>query len=155
MLTAAAISGAAGAEMISAVDVSDQLNAGRQTTPGCAGKVIEGHRPELRWDDQLAKTAAAHAQDMANNKYFAHRSPGGADVRDRANDTGYNWRTLGEILAMGPKDFATAIGMWLKSNKHCEVLIDPSFVEFGAAAVKPPSGSTYWVVVFGQRKNPR
>src|SRR5438093_3199515 len=47
-------------------------------------------RPDLAWDDTLAKLARAHSEDMANRGYFKNVNPEGLSPMKRAEAAGYN-----------------------------------------------------------------
>ena len=50
---------------------------------------------------RLDQAAQRHAEDMLARGYFAHESPEGKTVRERARDAGYDWRAIGENIAEG------------------------------------------------------
>jgi hypothetical protein len=55
----------------------------------------------LAWDPELIDAAQAHSQDMNDNNYFSHTSPGGEDPGDRITAAGYDWTSWGESIAAG------------------------------------------------------
>jgi len=52
-------------------------------------------RPQLRWNDTLAKVAEAKARDMAERNYFDHQTPEGKGINIMIHEAGYtlpeNW----------------------------------------------------------------
>jgi uncharacterized protein YkwD len=98
--------------------------------------------PQLDADDRLAKAARRHAADMVDRHYFAHDSPGGADVSDRARRSGYvkptcSWG-LGEVLAWGVAERSTAaatVRAWMDSPEHRRVLTSRRYSDLGVGAV--------------------
>lgn len=102
-------------------------------------RVRAGHDARrLRWDAQLDLAAARHATDMFERRYFAHVSPGGGDVGDRAQRAGYalrrcSWR-VGEVLAWGVGPRSTAAGTvtaWMDSAAHRRILVARRYREVG------------------------
>ena len=47
-------------------------------------------RPEFIWNEDLAKLARAHSEDMAKRKYFKHVNPEGLTPLKRAQAAGYS-----------------------------------------------------------------
>jgi uncharacterized protein YkwD len=105
--------------------------------------------PALHRVRTLDRAARGHSADMARRNYFDHRSPGGSTPAARARHAGYmrgvnSWR-VGETLAWGTGTLATpesTVEAWLNSPPHRELLLDPSFRDFGLgiAAGAPESG---------------
>jgi uncharacterized protein YkwD len=95
----------------------------------------------LRPERRLRLAAGRHARDMVARSYFAHRSPGGANVVDRLRDSGYlrgRGAFVGETLAWGsgPRAAPRAIvAAWLASPPHRAVLLSRRYREIGIAAV--------------------
>jgi uncharacterized protein YkwD len=115
----------------------------------------------LRGRAALAEAASRHAADMVRRGFFAHVSPGGASVSDRARGAGYargSWR-VGEVIAWGTGARGTpeaAVAGWLRSPGHRALLLDGGFTDVGVgvAAGVPRSGGgrgVTYVVVFGSR----
>jgi uncharacterized protein YkwD len=117
----------------------------------------------LRSDAQLELAAVRHATDMFERRYFAHVSPGGGDLADRAQRAGYalrrcSWR-VGEVLAWGVGPRSTAAGTvhaWMDSGDHRRILVSRRYRELGLGmqAGTPfdefPSGVTV-AAVLGRR----
>jgi uncharacterized protein YkwD len=113
--------------------------------------------PPLTLNSQLDVAAQRHAEDMLARSYFAHRSPEGATVRERATAAGYIWRTIGENLAEGQPTIADAVDGWMHSQGHRENILNPSFVDtgIGLAIGRDPHTGGYrilWVQTFGRRR---
>jgi uncharacterized protein YkwD len=111
-------------------------------------------RPMLAWSPRLATIAQQHAKAMAEQNFFDHIDPQGRSVGQRASESGYRWRVVGENLAAGHDSIGDAVRGWLLSTGHCKNLIDDRFTEFGIARVQSnnpldPYGS-YWVMVAGR-----
>lgn len=118
--------------------------------------------PALDFSEPLARAAATRSQDMAENDYFSHVSPSGADVRSAVERTGWipssrSWR-LGENIGWGgtgrtsPADLMRG---WLDSPSHRENIMDDTFTEVGVGIVTgapqaETDGATY-TTIFGVR----
>ncbi|MGB4775672.1 MAG: CAP domain-containing protein [Daejeonella sp.] len=105
----------------------------------------------LSWNDQLESAAAAHANDMANKKYFNHIGPDKKTVKDRIVEAGYDFSgyrsyAVGENIAFGQRSVKEVMIGWIKSPHHCENLMNPEFKEVGVA-----ESNRYWVQDFGKR----
>jgi uncharacterized protein YkwD len=62
----------------------------------------------LSYDEELEDVADYHSEDMAENGYFAHESPGGETLGDRYDRFGYDCRvsTGGNSYATGAENIA-------------------------------------------------
>jgi uncharacterized protein YkwD len=110
--------------------------------------------PPLRSNSRLDQAAQRHAEDMLARGYFAHESPEGKTVRDRARAAGYDWRNIGENVAEGQFSVDEVMDTWLRSPGHRRNILDPHFKELGVGLARGRSGDTYrvvWVQVFGTR----
>jgi uncharacterized protein YkwD len=129
-----------------------RINAARAAGHRCGWRSMPP-APPLRWQGSLQAIAAAHSRDMAQRNYFDHRSPEGREVAHRASAAHYKFRLVGENLAGGDRDIASAVRGWLDSPAHCENLMNPKFVEVGVACVgrRGSQWGTYWTMVLGRR----
>jgi uncharacterized protein YkwD len=94
----------------------------------------------------LALVAQEHARDMARRNYFDHRSPEGAEPRDRARKAGYRWTLIGENIARGPESAQEVVAGWMASPGHCANILDARFREMGLGHVAGSRrGHVYWV----------
>jgi uncharacterized protein YkwD len=124
----------------------EEVNALR--TVGCrcpGGKRYVAVKP-LKWDDQLAKAAQKHAEDMAKNKFLDHTGSDGSDFSERIEKTGYHWRAVAENLAYGQESVAAVVKDWRNSKGHCKNLMDGNLHDMGAARV-----GAYWAQTLGTR----
>ncbi|HEX9942839.1 MAG TPA: CAP domain-containing protein [Thermoanaerobaculia bacterium] len=111
--------------------------------------------PPLRSNARLDQAAQRHAEDMLARNYFAHRSPEGKSVRERARAAGYDWRAIGENVAEGQFSVDEVMDTWLHSPGHRRNLLDPDFKELGVGLALGRSGRTYravWAQAFGARR---
>lgn len=91
--------------------------------------------PALGTNAQLNQAAAAKAQHMFANNYWAHFAPDGTSPWYFIGAAGYSYTTAGENLA---KDFNTSAGVvngWMASAGHKANILSTSFAETGVAVV--------------------
>ncbi len=106
--------------------------------------------PPLVISDPLYRAARSHARDMAKRGYFEHESRNGRTPRERVQAEGYRLRLTGENIAFGPETAAEVVSGWLGSPGHCANMMDPRFVDMGAAVAKGRKrGHFYWVQELG------
>ena len=129
-----------------------RINAARAAGQRCGWRSMPP-APPLRWQGSLQSIAASHSRDMAHRNYFDHRSPEGREIAHRAGAAHYKYRLVGENLAGGDRDIASAMRGWLDSPAHCENIMNPKFVEVGVACVgrRGSQWGTYWTMVLGRR----
>lgn len=111
--------------------------------------------PPLKPNARLDQAAQRHAQDMLARHYFAHESPGGKTVRERAREAGYDWRAIGENIAEGQLSVAEVMDTWTHSPGHRRNILDPNYRELGVGLALGQSGNEWqaeWVQVFGARR---
>jgi hypothetical protein len=106
-----------------------------------AVKLANGERKqrgiaELSSSATLEKAAALKLADMEKNGYFAHTSPGGLTPWSFMDKAGYGYRYAGENLAIHFTDPDSEHAAWMKSEKHCQNVLDPRFREIGIAVKK-------------------
>jgi uncharacterized protein YkwD len=117
-----------------------------------AARKKAGLRP-LTADALLDKAAQRHAEDMLARGYFAHKSPSGTTVRERAISAGYGWRSIGENIAFGQTSVDEVMETWLNSPGHRKNILTADFTELGVGIAMGlgPDGKyqVYWVQNFG------
>jgi uncharacterized protein YkwD len=131
----------------------DLVNRARATGQKCGARNMPAVDP-LLWDDDLARAASLHAEDMADRKYFDHDTPDGRSFVDRIEATAYDGYAAGENIAMGFQSAEAVMAGWLDSPGHCVNVMDPDFVHVGLGfASRSEAGytlpTTYWVQDFG------
>jgi uncharacterized protein YkwD len=96
----------------------------------------------LRPNADLARSAAAHSEDMVARNYFDHTSPGGETVLDRIKASTYlpprAGYTLGENIALGTMQLATPaaiVDSWMKSPGHRANILNAEFRDSGLGVV--------------------
>jgi uncharacterized protein YkwD len=93
-------------------------------------------------DRRLARAARRFSGAMVRERFFAHVSPEGSTLGQRARAAGYARRTLGETIGWGAGDGATPgaiVAAWMASPPHHAVLLAPQFrrIGLGVAAGSP------------------
>ena len=107
----------------------DQLLAGTNGQRQAAGLT------PLTYNVTLSQAAAAKAQDMFLNNYWAHNSPQGQTPWSFIQAAGYKYTVAGENLA---KNFATSQGVvdaWMNSPTHRDNIMKPAYRDIGFAIV--------------------
>jgi uncharacterized protein YkwD len=138
-------------------DVPDPGNA--DETRDAVLCLVNRHRvdaglPPLVEDAALEAAAQAHAADMGERDFFAHRSPGGGEPDRRMRRAGYDGRTTGENLAWGTGLQATPASIvegWMASPGHRANILHRSFTHVGTGiahdAPEPAPGADPGVYV--------
>src|SRR5215467_8786605 len=123
-------------------------------------------RPTLEWDDELAKLARAHSEDMAKRKYFKHVNPEGLTPMKRAEAAGYrvcqlmgeniyqnnlysrvitekkrttyDWNSIDQIAS-------TTVKGWMQSEGHRQNILEKNYTRegIGVAIDEADEGKVY------------
>lgn len=113
------------------------------------------HLGVLIWDDQLAKIARDYSRQMAEENFFDHFDPNGADIVARAKKSNLKqWSKIGENLfsVHGLKNFdAFAVERWMKSPAHRQIILDKDFNTAGIGIAESGSGEIFITEVFIKR----
>jgi len=124
------------------------INAARAEARSCGSERFAA-ADAVSWNERLRDAAAAHSADMAEHNFFSHTGSDGGSLSQRVTASGYAWRRVGENIAAGQPDVATAVAGWLDSPGHCRNLMNPAFTEIALACVE--DGGTdytrYWTNV--------
>ncbi|HLC87923.1 MAG TPA: CvpA family protein [Patescibacteria group bacterium] len=97
----------------------------------------------LTVDESLAGIARAHSADMFTRGYFAHSSPEGKNVADRAAEAGIIYLVIGENLAYAPSVELAHKGL-MESKGHRENILSPEFKKIGIGIM---DGGVYGLMV--------
>lgn len=87
----------------------------------------------LRMNEALTRAAQAKADDMAKNEYFAHTSPSGVTPWYWIQESGYDYRSAGENLAIHFMDAEEQEKAWMESVKHRENILSSKYQDIGVA----------------------
>ncbi|MCB9333430.1 MAG: CAP domain-containing protein [Lewinellaceae bacterium] len=133
-------------DKITAKAVLDEVNALRATGCKCPGGKRFDAAPALQWEETLEKVAQHHADDMNKRRYFNHTSPDGTGFSKRIRNAGYDWRQVGENIAMGYPTAKAVVEAWRTSKDHCPNLMNPGFRDMGVG-----KAGAYWVQDLGAK----
>lgn len=97
----------------------------------------------LKFDPELTEIARPHSADMFRRGYFAHNSPEGENVSDRAIAAGYNFLVIGENLAYAPSVELAHRGL-MNSEGHRRNILSPDFNKIGIGIM---DGGVYGLMV--------
>lgn len=131
----------------------DALNRARLQSRQCGEHAFAATRA-LIWNATLATAAENHSRAMANNNFFDHKDREGRTPGDRAELAGYSAQRVAENIAAGQDSAEKVVLGWLASSEHCANLMNPEFVELGAAyAIDGKSDAgIYWTAMFGAQQ---
>ncbi len=108
--------------------------------------------PALSASQELQTAAEEKLQDMIDNNYFAHTSPGGLTPWYWFEKAGYSFLYAGENLASNFTDSGDVENAWLASPLHRANILNGAFTEIGIATAQKVSEGrtiTYVVELFG------
>lgn len=113
---------------------------------------VQNGLPALVWDADVCRMARAHSESMSRLNYFAHTTPDGQRLRDRARAAGIlTFTVLGENIAynQGYEDpGAFAVERWMASAKHRENILSSEFRAMAVGTYVAPDGSVYLTQTF-------
>lgn len=124
-------------------EMIQQINSLRARGCRCGDQLFPP-APPLQWDERLERAARRHVTDMSVNEHFDHTGTDGSTTAQRVREAGYDYRNIGENIAYGHPNLQSVIDNWLASPGHCKNLMNPAYVEMGAAAK-----DGYWVQTLG------
>jgi uncharacterized protein YkwD len=103
----------------------------------------------LAVEPRLTAAAQAHSDDMARRHFFAHESPEGQSVADRARARGYVYRIVAENIAAGQRTAEEVVTGWMNSPGHRANILNCSLAQIGIGYATGGSYGFYWVQDFG------
>lgn len=89
----------------------------------------------LKYNASLSQSAAAKAEDMFTNNYWAHSSPQGKTPWDFFKSSGYQYSVAGENLAKDFYDTDGLIKAWMNSPTHRDNIVNARYQEIGIGVV--------------------
>jgi uncharacterized protein YkwD len=112
--------------------------------------------PPLKVNATLLKVARAHSGNMAKQHALEHKLDG-KTPSDRVDQAGYNYRTMGENIAAGPKaaPVEKIFKGWMESKEHREHILSPKFDEIGLGHATDDKDEVYYTQVFGKQRGER
>jgi len=111
-------------------------------------RIMFGHRPTVKIQDQLTLAARGHSEDMARLGFFDHFSPvpGKRSPSDRVQAAGYPMMGASENIHMGSGDPRGAHNSWIHSSGHHRNILMPAWREMGTGR-----SGRHWTQNFGFR----
>lgn len=125
--------------------VVDLVNRARLKGARCGNRHYKATRP-VEWNNTLAQAAKKHSLNMASKENLGHTASDGSGPGERIARLGYKWMAYGENVGEGYLTPEEVVNAWLKSQGHCENIMNPGFKEAGAAYAKGAK-RTYWALV--------
>ena len=117
------------------------INEARLQPRNCGTDSFEA-TTAVSWNTQLLQAADKHSADMTQHNFFDHTGSDSSSVATRVDETGYEWRAIGENIAAGQRSAAEVIAGWLNSPGHCRNLMNPAFAEVAVTCAED-SGADY------------
>jgi uncharacterized protein YkwD len=106
----------------------------------------------LRWNDELARVARLHSENMARHRFFSHTGRDGLSVNHRARQLGVRgFRAIGENIAFNQgfsKPVEMACQHWMTSPGHRGNILDRGWTESGIGVAAAPDGGYFFTQVF-------
>lgn len=129
----------------------EAVNVARREARWCGDTHYEAV-PAVSWQCDLEKAAQRHADDMADNNFFAHIGSDGLRVSHRVDRTGYDWSMVGENIAAGYTRVDSVVQGWLESPGHCGTIMNADYVHVANAIALPADANyaTYWTLVMAR-----
>lgn len=119
---------------------------------------LDNNLPELRYSQKLTDAAKAKVSHMIENDYFAHTSPDGISPWFWVEEEDYQYRHVGENLALGFRDSRATVDAWLNSPGHRRNILNSDFTEIGIAVMperENGQGDVFIVQLFGTPQDSR
>jgi uncharacterized protein YkwD len=85
----------------------------------------------LEWNEEVARAALGHSEDMAERGYFGHESPEGTSPFDRLDEEGLTYTRAGENIAAGQPSAIMAEQGLMNSEGHRRNILSSQFEELG------------------------
>lgn len=108
-------------------DFIKEINKYRSEGAPCSS----GGLSPLKWNNELAKAAELHSEDMYQNDYFSHTGLNGSTFWQRVGKTDYQGQPMGENISMGQRSVEEAVRAWINSPGHCRNIMNDSANDVG------------------------
>lgn len=106
------------------------------------------HVPALCLSSKLLETAHRFCKYMVDTQDFAHHSKNGDNQIIRANQSGYQWISLGENIGVSYNNELSVMMAWINSPSHEMNIKNSIFNQAGFAQCG--NRPMYWVALFGR-----
>lgn len=132
-----------------AEEVLAQVNAARASGANCGG-VQRPAVSRVALSDRLIQAAQIHSDDMESMRQLTHTGSDGSNPGQRIARTGYQAATWGENAAVGYRSESAVVAGWLRSEGHCNNMMNAAYTEIGAARA-----GDYWTLVLARPRYTR
>jgi len=113
-----------------------------------AFRVYHG-KPAFKWNENAARAAQAHSEDMAENNYFSHDSMDGRKFSVRLTQEGILWKRCAENISAGRLLGFYAYDGWVNSSGHrTNMLGETKYLGVGAGFDKNSTYGCYFTQDF-------
>jgi uncharacterized protein YkwD len=144
-------------------EVLERLNEARQRGAACQRTGAPTRAEPLRWNENLAAAAAAQSREMAELDHMSHRDSHDRGLPERLTQMGYRFSAAAENVAVGYSSLDAVIEAWLRSESHCDNLMNAKVRELGLACVDAQSArgadnvaeGRYWTLILGAQRRQR
>ena len=99
----------------------------------------------LAHDWQLSRVARIKSQDMKDNRYFAHNSPGYGAPFQMIRSFGISFRSAGENIARGYATPQAVVNGWMNSPGQRANILNANYTHIGVGYV---AQGNYWTQMF-------
>ncbi|MGD8192607.1 CAP domain-containing protein [Brevibacillus ginsengisoli] len=90
----------------------------------------------VNWNDQAARVAKAHSDDMESHQFFDHVSTTtGLNPFQRLQKAGLRYQMAGENIAAGYPDAIEAVENWMNSLGHRKNILEKGYSELGVGVM--------------------
>ena len=104
--------------------------------------------PALSKNWEAARVARIKAQDMIDNKYFAHDSPVYGSPFKMMENFGLRFSSAAENIAYGQRTAQDVMNAWMNSPGHRANILSRTVTQLGVGAAKASNGTIYWTQMF-------
>jgi uncharacterized protein YkwD len=116
---------------------------------------VKSGLPKLVWDSELCRMARLHSESMGRRGFFAHETPDGLRLKERARSVGIlHFRVIAENIAYN-KGYddpgAFAVERWMISSGHRANILYIGFQASAIGSYVSKDGSVYLTQVFINR----
>ena len=87
--------------------------------------------PALIWDNNLARAARSHSEDMSRNNFLGHQGSTGSSVAQRIQTAGFTGSGGSENVASGQTTPETVVRDWMNSAGHRANILDRTVSHMG------------------------
>ena len=113
---------------------------------------VQNGLPPFEWDADVCRMARTHSENMSRLQFFAHVTPSGLRIRDRARAAGIlTYKVMGENIAynQGYEDpGAFAVERWMASEKHRANILSTEFRAMAIGMYVAADGSVFLTQTF-------